>query len=76
MYEGINHCLSSNFKVKLFIIRYELYCFCYVEATHLSDQNYEICFRRESGYCAICFTPSIQSSTATPGVIAQVRLAG
>ena len=31
-----------------------------------------MCFRRESGYCAICFTPSIQSGTATPGVIAQV----
>ena len=28
--------------------------------THLSDQKYTICFRREAGYCAICYTPSIQ----------------
>jgi hypothetical protein len=27
--------------------------------THLSNQNYDICFRRASGNCAICFIPSI-----------------
>jgi len=33
-----------------------------VSATHLQNQHYEVCFRREKGYCAICFTP--YSSTA------------
>ena len=33
-------------------------------ATHLSNQNYDICFRRESGYCAICFIPSITFGAA------------
>ena len=28
-------------------------------ATHLSDQRYDLCFRREEGKCAICFTTSI-----------------
>ena len=23
------------------------------------DQNYDICFRRERGYCSLCFTPQI-----------------
>ena len=28
-------------------------------ATHLSNQNYEICFRRNNNYCAICYTVAI-----------------
>ena len=30
---------------------------------HLNEQQYNICFRRASGNCAICFTPSIVSTT-------------
>ena len=26
---------------------------------HLSDQYYDICFRRSRGYCSICFSPQI-----------------
>jgi len=26
---------------------------------HLSDQSYDICFRRERGYCKICYAPYI-----------------
>ena len=29
-------------------------------ATHLSDQHYKICFRREANRCALCVTPSQQ----------------
>ena len=28
------------------------------------SQYYDICFRRERGYCSICFTPYITSTTA------------
>ncbi len=28
-------------------------------ATHLSSQCYNMCFRRESGFCAICFTTAV-----------------
>lgn len=31
--------------------------------THLSNQNYEICIRREKEYCAICYLPSIVIGT-------------
>ena len=26
---------------------------------HLSNQDYTICFRRESGYCSICYSNSV-----------------
>merc|ERR1711953_118242 len=32
--------------------------------THLQDQNYEICFRRERGYCSLCFTAQIFGTAA------------
>ncbi|XP_023337446.1 uncharacterized protein LOC111708343 [Eurytemora carolleeae] len=32
--------------------------------THLASQYYDICFRRERGYCSLCFTPHITSATA------------
>lgn len=32
--------------------------------THLSNQKYDICFRRARGFCAICFSPAIHSATA------------
>ena len=42
--------------------------------THLSDQKYTICFRREAGYCAICYTPSIQQGAiATSPIDGQGR---
>ena len=31
--------------------------------THLQNQNYDICFRREANRCAICFTPAIATPT-------------
>jgi len=31
--------------------------------THLSNQQYSICFRRVRNYCSICFSPQILSST-------------
>merc|ERR1711936_203179 len=35
--------------------------------THLSNQKYDICIRRASGYCYICYSPSIvnEPNTAT-----------
>merc|ERR1719273_2634638 len=38
--------------------------------THLSDQKYDICIRRASGYCYICYSPTI--IPGTPAVIVQV----
>ena len=32
-------------------------------ATHLANQFYNICFRRASTYCALCFWPKITSGT-------------
>jgi len=32
---------------------------------HLSEQHYAICFRRGSGYCSICFTPNILTTSAS-----------
>lgn len=31
-------------------------------ATHLSSQNYQVCFRRQSSYCYICYTPVIEGT--------------
>jgi len=33
--------------------------------THLSSQYYDICFRRQRGYCSICFSPQITGTAAT-----------
>ena len=38
------------------------------KATHLSNQCYEICVRRETGMCFICYTPTISAA-----VIGQVK---
>jgi len=32
---------------------------------HLSNQYYDICIRRARGYCSLCFSPEITSTTAT-----------
>lgn len=32
--------------------------------THLSSQNYQVCFRRESSYCYICYTPKVEGANA------------
>lgn len=38
-------------------------------ATHLINQEYNVCFRRESGMCAICFFPAIFNAIgAMPGM--------
>lgn len=34
------------------------------DVTHLSDQCYDICIRTENNFCAICYIPSITSTTA------------
>jgi len=39
--------------------------------THLSEQHYDICIRRASGMCWICYSPTLQTD-ATDAVIAQV----
>ena len=31
--------------------------------THLSHQYYDICIRRARGYCSICYSPYIASTT-------------
>jgi hypothetical protein len=41
------------------------------KAQHLSNQCYEICIRRESSYCSICYWPNIIPATGEPG---QVKL--
>lgn len=33
--------------------------------THLSDQNYDICFRRASGNCRLCFSPTVENAAGT-----------
>jgi len=33
--------------------------------THLSNQYYSICIRRARGYCSLCFSPEITSTTTT-----------
>jgi len=45
--------------------------------THLQNQDYSMCFRRNSGNCAICFTPSLQAAviTATYGLGVSANLA-
>jgi len=30
--------------------------------THLSDQHYDICFRRASGRCTLCFSPTVENA--------------
>ena len=32
--------------------------------THLSSQYYDICFRRQRGFCSICFSPHIHATNA------------
>ena len=39
--------------------------------THLSSQHYSICFRRASGYCAVCFWTAIAISTVPNPVSTQ-----
>eukprot|EP00095_Tigriopus_kingsejongensis_P007971 maker-scaffold135_size322082-snap-gene-2.13 protein:Tk07971 transcript:maker-scaffold135_size322082-snap-gene-2.13-mRNA-1 annotation:"hypothetical protein KGM_18655" len=39
-------------------------------ATHLSEQNYNLCIRREAGYCSICYVP-VFADTTNNAVIAQ-----
>merc|ERR1719273_2324791 len=39
--------------------------------THLSDQKYDICIRRASGYCYICYSPTL-GTDASDAAIAQV----
>ena len=31
--------------------------------THLSNQYYDICIRRDRGYCSVCYSPYITSTT-------------
>jgi len=38
--------------------------------THLSNQNYDICFRRNAGACAICYSPTV--NPVAPGLDDQI----
>jgi len=38
--------------------------------THLSNQHYQACFRREVGRCAICYIPSVTIATSAANVAA------
>ena len=31
--------------------------------THLANQHYATCWRRESGYCAVCYYPKVTIGT-------------
>merc|ERR1719330_30487 len=44
------------------------------KVTHLSNQHYDICIRRASGYCYICYSPTIIVSGIAIGtpIIAQI----
>lgn len=43
--------------------------------THLSNQNYDVCFRRNSGNCAVCFTPTIDTDPRSYGIGANIDAA-
>ena len=43
-------------------------------AQHLSSQNYQICIRRESQYCSICFEPNISLTIEQPSILKQVSI--
>jgi len=46
---------------------------------HQQTQYYDICFRRERGYCSLCFTPQIftkETSTATAGPFTSFGVSG
>jgi len=43
--------------------------------THLSNQDYDICFRRNSGNCAVCFTPTIDTDPKSFGVSVSINAA-
>jgi len=36
--------------------------FNFANAHHLSDQNYDMCIRREKGMCSICYTPAASTN--------------
>ena len=41
----------------------------YFEATHLSNQAYDICWRQDAGYCGICWLASIQGNAIVSIII-------
>ena len=47
------------FKVILLILFVD-----FAAVTHLSSQNYQVCFRRNFGNCYICYSPVIEAGTA------------
>ena len=38
-----------------------------MDNAHLSNQNYNVCFRRVRGYCSICYSPHVHSANANEG---------
>ena len=64
-------CISVNQSSIWYIHTYTYLFFPYL-ATHLSLQNYHICFRRASGKCGICFVPST-TITSTNSASSQVN---
>ena len=63
-----NKWVISEFSIySFFVITLGIF---FLIATHLSNQNYHVCFRRASGKCGICFVPSITITTAASNVAA------
>ena len=62
-------CISLNQRSFWYIYTYSFFPYL---ATHLSLQNYHICFRRASGKCGICFVPST-TITSTNSASSQVN---
>ena len=42
-------------------------------ATHLSSQDYNICFRRNSGKCYMCYAPVIGGSTTATAQVSNIK---
>ncbi len=54
---------------KLTVLVGFVFLFPFFSATHLANQHYDICFRRESGMCAICYIPAIAIGTVAGNTV-------
>ena len=63
---GLQHpLLSKELKTIYFIlcVFVMLLTVSLFSATHLSNQHYDVCVRRNRGNCGICWTPTTKGST-------------
>ena len=56
--------------LKLLILHLTSHILTYILATHLSNQAYDMCFRRASGKCSLCVSPTV--IVAAPSITSQV----